>query len=58
MTDQPLETFRFAIVCAMAILIGLVAQSIGLLIGAACSVTVSHWTENHVTKWPQVESMT
>jgi len=41
MTAQPLETFRFLIVCGMAILIGLVAQSIGLLIGAACSVTSS-----------------
>lgn len=40
MTDQPLEAFRFGIVCGMAVLISLVAQSIGLLIGAACSVQV------------------
>jgi len=38
MTDQPYEIFRFLIVVMMATLISLVAQSIGLLIGAACSI--------------------
>ncbi|CAG7838161.1 unnamed protein product [Allacma fusca] len=38
MTEQPLEFFRFSIVCGMLILVSLVAQSIGLLIGAACAI--------------------
>jgi len=38
MTGQPYDLFRFGIVCLMAILISLVAQSLGLMIGAACSI--------------------
>ena len=40
LTEQPHEFFRFAIVAAFAMLISVVAQSIGLLIGAACSIQV------------------
>jgi len=43
MTDQPLEFFRFGIMTGMYILISLVAQSLGLLIGAACQIEASFW---------------
>ncbi|CAG7825329.1 unnamed protein product [Allacma fusca] len=38
MTEQPYDMFRLSIVIFFAILISLTAQSIGLLIGAACSL--------------------
>lgn len=41
MTAQPLEYFRFFMVLNMAILVSLVAQSIGLLMGAGLSIEVS-----------------
>lgn len=53
MTGQPLDMFRFTLVCLMAILISLIAQSIGLLIGAACSIQVSRLKSHEMMSWNQ-----
>ena len=40
MTSQPMELDRFCMFCLMTILTALVAQSVGLVIGAFCDIQV------------------
>lgn len=41
MTSQPLEMFRFGMFLSACLLISFVAQSVGLVVGAAMNVQVS-----------------
>lgn len=41
MTSQPMELNRFCMFCLMTILTSLVAQSVGVVIGAICDIQVS-----------------
>lgn len=41
MTSQPLEWFRFGLFFVICLMVALVAQSIGLVVGALFSVKVS-----------------
>lgn len=43
MTSQPLEWFRFGYFFVICLMVALVAQSIGLVVGALFSVKVSGW---------------
>lgn len=42
MTSQPLEMFRFGMFLSACLLISFVAQSVGLVVGAAMNVQVSN----------------
>lgn len=44
MTAQPLEMFRFGLVFVTSVMLSLIAQAIGIIVGAAFGVKVSKFT--------------
>ena len=52
MSDQPLDVMRFFMFLLMGILISLVAQSLGIVIGAAMDIQVT--IQSHLCKFMQI----